>query len=85
MKLILDEIYTKDHLRMITNENTLLKERIKLFEQSRSLESKSIQRTPSQPVQPVEPAPTPRPVRRTASEKDDLKKIKGVGPQMEKS
>jgi predicted flap endonuclease-1-like 5' DNA nuclease len=84
MKLILDEIYTKDHLRMITNENTLLKERIKLFEQPRSLESTSIQRTPPQPVQPVEPAPTPKSVRRTASEKDDLKKIKGVGPQMEK-
>ena len=84
MKLILDEIYTKDHLRMITNENTLLKERIKLFEQPRLLESKSIQITPPQPVQPVEPVPTPRPVRRIAPEKDDLKQIKGVGPQMEK-
>ncbi len=81
MKLILDEIYTKDHLRMITNENTLLKERIKLFEQPKSLESKSIQTTPPQPVAP---APTPKPARRTASAKDDLKKIKGIGPQMEK-
>jgi predicted flap endonuclease-1-like 5' DNA nuclease len=81
MKWILDEIYTKDKYRMITNENILLKERIKLFEQPRSLESKSIERTPPQPV---EPAPTPRPLRRTVSAKDDLKKIKGVGPQMEK-
>ena len=86
MKLILDEIYTKDHLRMITNENALLKERIKLFEQPRSLESKSLQRTsPTLPAVPIaEPVPTPKPIRRTASAKDDLKKIKGVGSQMEK-
>ena len=81
MKWIIDEIYTKDKYRMITNENALLKQRIKLFEQPRSLESKSVQRTPPQPV---EPAPATKPVRRTASAKDDLKKIKGVGPQMEK-
>lgn len=81
MKWIIDEIYTKNKYRMITNENVLLKERIKLFEQPRSLESKSVQRTPPQRVEPV---PTSKPVRRTASAKDDLKKIKGVGPQMEK-
>lgn len=81
MKWIIDEIYTKDKYRMITNENVLLKERIKRFEQQRSLESKSVQRTLPQPV---EPAPTTKSVRRATSAKDDLKKIKGVGPQMEK-
>ena len=84
MKLILDEIYTKDKYRMITNENALLKERLGVLEQLRPAEIKPVQQTPSQPVQPVEPAPIPKPARRTASAKDDLKKIKGIGTQLEK-
>ncbi len=57
MKYILDEIFIKDHLRMITNENTLLRERIKALESSRSLQAKSPKQTESspQPVQHTEP------------------------------
>jgi predicted flap endonuclease-1-like 5' DNA nuclease len=85
LRWIIDEIYVKDNLRMIANENRQLRDRLKLLEQPRSLEAKSVQRsspTP-QPDQRPAPAATPRPGRR-ASSKDDLKKIKGIGPVMEK-
>lgn len=81
MKYILDEVYTKNHLKMITNENALLRERIK------SLEAKSLQRTEQspQPVQRVEPVKVPQPIESIPSSRaDDLKLIKGIGPQMEK-
>jgi predicted flap endonuclease-1-like 5' DNA nuclease len=81
MKYILDEIFVKDNLRMITNENMLLRERIKM------LEARSVQRaqaTPS-PVQRAEPIPAPvRQPAKSTSRKDDLKLIRGIGPQLEK-
>jgi predicted flap endonuclease-1-like 5' DNA nuclease len=81
LKYIIDEIYTKDNLRMITKENSLLRERINV------LEAQSVQRMKStpQPVQRVEPKPvaTPKPTP-SASRKDDLKLIKGIGRQLEK-
>jgi len=87
MKYILDEIFMKDHLRMITNENALLRERIKSLEAPKSLEAKSLKRTePSpQPVQHTEPVTESQPIQSVPSSRtDDLKLIKGVGPQMEK-
>src|SRR5215207_8424042 len=87
IKWIIDEIFNEDNLRIITNENALLQERIKTLEAPKSLETKSVQRTAPQP-QAVErpqpqPAPRPEPAPRS-SRKDDLKLIKGVGPAMEK-
>ena len=79
MRWIIDEIYLKDNLKMITDENILLKDRIKSLEAPKSLETLSVKRTAPAP----EPAPEPKPVSR-ASAKDDLKLIKGVGPAMEK-
>ncbi len=87
MKYILDEIFMKDHLRMIANENMLLKERIKSLEVPKSLESKSLKQTePSpQPVLRAEPVAVPQPIESIPSSRtDDLKLIKGIGPQMEK-
>jgi len=81
MKYILDEIYTKNHLKRITNENALLRERIK------SLEAKSLKRTEErlQPVQRTDPVTVAQPAETIASSRaDDLKLIKGIGPQMEK-
>ncbi len=77
MKWIIDEIFSRDQYRMVTNENAILRERIKF------LETRSVQRTviAPQPVQAVEPTPTPR---QASSSKDDLKLIKGIGPQLEK-
>ena len=86
MKYILDEIFMKDHLRMITNENILLKERIKSLEAPKSLESKSLQQT-EPTLQPVlrEPVAVPQPMESIPSSRtDDLKLIKGIGPAIEK-
>jgi len=103
MRWIIDEIYSKDHLRMITNQNTLLRERIREMETTKSLALAPAPRselvpTQVQPPQPVqreeEPASPPAsiPAARTttsaptqrAHQKDDLKLIKGIGPQLEK-
>jgi predicted flap endonuclease-1-like 5' DNA nuclease len=77
LKWIIDEIYVRDNLRLIATENLQLRDRIKLLEQPKSLETKSIQR-----VTPA-PASTSKPAQR-APRKDDLKKIRGIGPVMEK-
>lgn len=77
MRWIIDEIYIKDQYRIVTNENALLKERMGVLEQLRPAEIKPVQQTPPR----TEPAP--RPVS-TRSQKDDLKLIKGIGPQLEK-
>lgn len=85
LKWIIDEIYTRDHLRIIANENSQLRDRIQLLEQPRPLETRPIMQTAPTPQPDQRPAPvaTPKPARRTST-KDDLKKIKGIGPVMEK-
>ena len=80
LKWIIDEIYTRDHLKMITNENTQLRDRLQLLEEARS--AQRLNQTP-QPEQRPAPVATPKAPRRTST-KDDLKKIKGIGPVMEK-
>jgi large subunit ribosomal protein L21 len=93
MRWIIDQIFINDHLRMITNENEQLKDRLRLLETSRPLETRPImQSTPTpQPDQrpaPAAPAVAAAPAmtrsQPAASRKDDLKKIKGIGPVMEK-
>jgi large subunit ribosomal protein L21 len=80
MKWIIDQIYLNDNLRMITNENEQLRHRIQ------SLEAKPAQRAQPIPQPDQRPAPvtTAAAVRSVSSRKDDLKKIKGIGPVMEK-
>src|SRR5690242_19664091 len=91
MKYIIDEIFVRDHLRMIANENIVLRERVQ------ELEARTAQRVQSspppmahtepkpaithQPSQRIEPASRPT---QSSNSKDDLKLIKGIGPQMEK-
>ncbi len=75
MKYIIDEIFVRDHLRMIANENTVLRERIQ------ELEARAAQRVQSTPPPIPHSEPTPT---RSVNSKDDLKLIKGIGPQMEK-
>jgi predicted flap endonuclease-1-like 5' DNA nuclease len=80
MKWIIDQIFLNDNLRMITNENEQLRDRI------RSLEAKPASRALPVPPPDQRPAPvtTTATARTVASRKDDLKKIKGIGPVMEK-
>lgn len=81
MKWIIDEIYTRDNLRMITNDNEYLRDRIKALEAARP-RSLSVQQLVSTPEHTL-PAPTPQ-LMQASSRKDDLKLIKGIGPQLEK-
>lgn len=85
LKWIIDEIYTRDHLRMIANENVQLRDRIQLLERPTPLETRPIMQTSPtpQPDQRPAPAAASKPARRTSG-KDDLKKIKGIGPVLEK-
>jgi predicted flap endonuclease-1-like 5' DNA nuclease len=79
IKVAFDRIYRGNEMEDIRNENASLNEYIRTLEsklQSKSLESKSVTRTESQPAQP-EPV-------QTASEKDNLKVIRGIGPALEK-
>ena len=83
MKWIIDEIFVRDQYRMITNENLQLRERIQFLEAIKPPESIAAP-TPAprpQALQPVEPALEPVD---SSSEEDDLKLIKGIGPQLEK-
>lgn len=85
VKWMIDDIFNEDNLRIITNENALLQERIRTLEAPKSLEAKSVQRTASGPpaVERPQQSTRPEPAQRT-SRKDDLKLIKGVGPALEK-
>jgi NADH-quinone oxidoreductase subunit E len=98
MRWIIDEIYTRDHLRMITNENTLLRERLRELEAPKSLALVPEQRTElmpaplqrpeprEEPASPPASIPTRQPAKpvQRSNQKDDLKLIKGIGPQLEK-
>jgi predicted flap endonuclease-1-like 5' DNA nuclease len=80
VKIAFDRIYRNNEIEDIRNENASLKEYIRTLEtqlQPKSLEAKSVKRTAAPPVE----APAPM---RAASEKDDLKVIKGIGPAIEK-
>jgi large subunit ribosomal protein L21 len=72
---------------MIAKENMRLRDRLQLTEEAQSLERKSVQRaspTPQPDQRPAPPAPA-KPARRASTfTRDDLKKIKGIGPVMEK-
>ena len=86
MKIAFDRIYRENELEDLRNENRSLQEYIRSLEtrpqpKSAPLESKSVQPTATQSLsQPAEAgAAAPR-----ASEKDDLKVIRGIGPAIEK-
>lgn len=83
-KWITDEIFDEENLRRVTNENVLPQHSLEQLAEPRSLETKSVQRTPGGPVaERQQPAVQATPATIAAS-RDDLKMIKGVGPAMEK-
>ncbi len=72
LKMIIDRIYANNDLRTIAKENRQLKTHIKLLQSSTRLEPTPLKQT------------TVRASEKSDSRSDDLKKIKGVGPAMEK-
>ncbi len=86
MHWLVNKIFMEDNLRRLTNENEILRQRIITLETPRAQQGQPA------PLQ-AEPAPLPveeaEPVAITGSgpvppQRDDLKLIKGVGPQIEK-
>jgi predicted flap endonuclease-1-like 5' DNA nuclease len=78
LKFAFDRIYRGNEMEDIRNENASLREYIRFLEsklQPESLETKSVRRTVSQSGFASD---------QTATEKDDLKQIKGIGPATEK-
>src|SRR5512141_1780685 len=67
MRWIIDEIYTRDHLRMITNENTLLRERLRELEAPKSLSLLPEHRTGLMPAPLQRPEPRQEPASSPAS------------------
>jgi predicted flap endonuclease-1-like 5' DNA nuclease len=85
MRWVIDKIFLEDNLRRLANENDLLRLRIQTLEAPGARQDRPVQRQApaSLPVEEVAPVAAvgsgPVPPHR-----DDLKMIKGVGPQIEK-
>lgn len=79
-KIAFDRIYRENDREDLRNENASLRDYIRSLEmqlQPKSLETKSLQRTPAERQETSTPA-------QETSEKDDLKVIKGIGPAIER-
>jgi predicted flap endonuclease-1-like 5' DNA nuclease len=84
MRWVIDKIFLEENLRTLVNENDILRQRIQTLETPRARQDRPQQKPvpASLPVEEVEPvAMGSGPV---APHRDDLKMIKGVGPQIEK-
>ena len=75
VKFTFDRIYRDNEIEDIRNENASLKEYIHSLETR--LQPKSLKRPAAQPRKKSIPIPS-------ATKKDDLKSIKGIGPAIEK-
>ncbi len=86
MHWLINKIFLEDNLQRLTHENDILRQRIMTLETPRTKEELPVQKRPEPAPLPVEEA---EPVAVTATgpvppHRDDLKLLKGVGPQIEK-
>lgn len=80
VKTMVADADLRHRIQAFVNENSFLQDRIRSLEvqtKPKSLETKSVARPATQPVE------RPRPVK-TNTRKDDLKLINGIGPALEK-
>jgi predicted flap endonuclease-1-like 5' DNA nuclease len=80
VKLVIDKVYRDNQIGALANENELLREHIRSLERQikpKSLEAKSVRPPATSPIEQSRPI-------QTATQKDDLKLLKGVGPTLEK-
>jgi predicted flap endonuclease-1-like 5' DNA nuclease len=80
LRWIMDMIFLRDKIRILSDENAILKQRIQSLEAPRSAQEIA---SASLPVEEVTPA-TKRKAIRSTDLVDNLKMIKGIGPQIEK-
>jgi predicted flap endonuclease-1-like 5' DNA nuclease len=81
VKTMVADADLRQRIQTFANENSYLQDRIRSLEvqtKPKSLETKSVERPVTQPVEGQS-----RPIE-TATRKDDLKLIKGIGPAIEK-
>ena len=79
-KIAFDRIYRENEMEDIRNENASLRKYIRTLEDRltpMSMETRSLPQAENPPVETPATA-------QTASEKDDLKMVKGIGPAIEK-
>jgi predicted flap endonuclease-1-like 5' DNA nuclease len=86
MRWVVDKIFLDDNLRRLSNENDILRQRIITLETPRAQQDQPARRRMETAPLPVEEV---APVAVTGNgpvqpHRDDLKMIKGVGPQLEK-
>jgi predicted flap endonuclease-1-like 5' DNA nuclease len=85
LKWILDRILLEDNLPQLTEENAILRQRIRSLEAPRAQQNRPVQTQETDPLPVEELAPVAAmgsvPV---SPHRDDLKMIKGIGPQIEK-
>jgi predicted flap endonuclease-1-like 5' DNA nuclease len=85
LRWIVDAIFVNDNLRLLANENALLKHRIQTLEAPRAIESFRERRIETAALPVVDaPAVNTEGTGPVVPHRDDLKLIKGVGPQIEK-
>ena len=84
LRWVVDKIFMEDNLRALANENEILRQRIITLETPRAQPDRpaQIQRTTPQPVEETETVAVVG-FGPTASQRDDLKLIKGIGPILE--
>jgi predicted flap endonuclease-1-like 5' DNA nuclease len=78
LKFAFDRIYGENEMENLRNENASLRDYIRSLEDRLTPMSMETSSLPRAEIHPVE---TPA---QTLSERDDLKKIKGIGPAIEK-
>jgi predicted flap endonuclease-1-like 5' DNA nuclease len=83
LRWIVDAIFLNDTLRLLSDENALLKQRIQSLEAPRAIE-RFRERQIETAALPVVDAPPVNTEESVVPHRDDLKLIKGVGPQIEK-
>jgi len=85
MRWIVDKIFLDENLKILTNENSLLKQRIRTLESAQSSGAVRVRQTAptALPVEDVK-RPVSSAAGRVPPHRDDLKLIKGVGPILEK-
>jgi len=80
MRWVIDKIFLDDNLRILADENELLRQRIITLEARKASNSNAGQQRTAPASMPVEQV---QPMAPSKSHRDDLKMIKGVGPKLE--
>lgn len=82
LKMAIDRIYRQNEMEDIRNENATLRGYIRTLEDR--LTPMSMGNTSMPPVETLSPSVKTPAAAQPASQKDDLKRIKGIGPAIEK-